>query len=406
MTLYARYISTQVEVHIMENATTELEMRLLLNGSKLGELPKISGMTSTQRLVGWYDNIEYTGDPYTADTIIRSDTDIYLYPHIGEKLEIGITEDMFTPIEKDYDRKPASLAMPDTFESADFYREGFYTQDLQVLFREQGAAVTEEWTEVEDPYYTFIDSDWPVHTGVYDVRIVWPGNENYKPVDLYLEGYIRIRKAPFPTTDGEPLSYPMIETGGLKLIYDVPVNMPANFDGYFTEDNQVTIRLQYLQENGNFADYTSYTMPLFDGKYLEHYKFLHTIIVDPDELVNAADDPVKHAWLMVKVWLEVSEGSDYYGTTSDEIIVPLSYPQWEFVVGSRKSSARTAQAAVQAASPLNNETEPDDDGILRLTGEDVKTMAGKTFGITLSLDNLDSTGIWGLMAELDYEGAL
>ena len=33
-------------------------------------------------------------------------------------------------------------------------------------------------------------------------------------------------------------------------------------------------------------------------------------------------------------------------------------------------------------------------------------MAGKTFGITLSLDNLDSrTGIWGLMAQLDYEGA-
>lgn len=33
-------------------------------------------------------------------------------------------------------------------------------------------------------------------------------------------------------------------------------------------------------------------------------------------------------------------------------------------------------------------------------------MAGKTFGITLSLDNLDSsTGIWGLIAQLDYEGA-
>ena len=42
----------------MHNATTELETRLLLNCSKLGELPKISGMASTQRLVGWYDNIE------------------------------------------------------------------------------------------------------------------------------------------------------------------------------------------------------------------------------------------------------------------------------------------------------------------------------------------------------------
>mgnify|MGYP001661113113 CR=1 FL=1 len=416
ITLYARYISTQVEVHIMQNATTELETRLLLNGSKLGELPKISGMTSTQRLVGWYDNIEYTGDPYTADTIIRSDEDIYLYPYIGEKLEIGITADLFTKIDREYNRKPASLAMPEIFESADFYRKGFYTQDLQVLFREQGAAVTEEWTEVPDPYNGYIG--WPEHTGVYDVRIVWPGNENYKPVDLYLEGYIRINKAPFPTTDGEPLSYPMIETGGLFLIYDVPVSVPANFDSYsFTEDNQVTIRLQYLQENGNFADYASYTMPLFDGQYLEHNKYLHTINVDPDELVNAADDPIKHGWLMVKVWLEVSEGSDYYGTTSDEIIVPLDYPQWDYD-RTGKSSVRTAQAAAyaraqasvqlsaQAISLLNNDAAPIDDGSLRLTGEDVKTMAGKTFGITLSLDNLDSsTGIWGLIAQLDYDGA-
>lgn len=414
MTLYARYISTQVEVHIMQNATTELETRLVLNGSKLGELPKISGMTSTQRLIGWFDNIEYTGDPYTADTIIRSDTDIYLYPHIGEKLEIGVTADLFTKIDREYNRKPASLAMPDIFESGDFYRKGFYTQDVQALFRKQGAAVTEEWTEVEDPYYTFIDSDWPVHTGVYDVRIVWPGNENYKPVDLYLEGYIRINKAPFPTTDGKPLSWPQPGFDGLSMIYDVPISVPSNFDSYnFTEDNQVTIRLQYLQENGNFADYASYTMPLFDGQYLEHNKYLHTFIVDPDELVNAADDPFKYEQLRVKVWLEISEGSDYYGTTSQVATVGLIYPVWELTVEPRKSSARTAQAAVQAASPqtataspLSNDAEPVDDGSLRLIGEDVKTMAGKTFSITLSLDNLDSsTGIWGLMAQLDYEGA-
>ena len=427
MTLYARYISTQVEVHIMENATTELEMRLLLNGSKLGELPKISGMTSTQRLVGWYDNIEYTGDPYTADTIIRSDTDIYLYPHIGEKLEIGITEDMFTPIEKDYDRKPASLAMPDTFESGEYYRKGFYTQDLQVLFREQGAAVTEEWTEVSDPYYTFIDSDWPMHAGVYDVRIVWPGNENYKPVDLYLEGYIRINKAPFPTTDGAALSLPRVQGG----VYSVSVYLPDNFDRYnFTEDNQVTIKLQYMQDNMNFVDYASHTMPIFDGKYVMHDKYLYTFTVDPDELVNPADDTKFGGTLLVSACLEISDGSDYYGTTTKYSLGGLLYPTIEhFYPDMKKSSARTVQAAAYAgaqaaaqavsgqtvqpaspqtetASPLNNETEPDDDGIMRLTGEDVKTMAGKTFGITLSLDNLESSaGVWGLMAQLDYEGA-
>ncbi len=426
MTLYAQYISTQVEVHIMQDATTELEMRLLLNGSKLGELPKISGMTSTQRLVGWYDNIEYTGDPYTADTIIRSDTDIYLYPHIGEKLEIGITKDMFTPKEKDYDRKPASLAMPEVFESADFYREGFYTQDLQVLFREQGAAVTEEWTEVEDPYYTFIDSDWPVHAGVYDVRIVWPGNENYKPVDLYLEGYIRINKAPFPTTDGAALSLPRVQGG----VYSVSVYLPENFDRYnFTEDNQVTIKLRYMQDNMNFADYASHTMPIFDGQYVMHDKYLYTFTIDRDELVNPADSPKFGGTLLVSACLEISDGSDYYGTTTEYSLGGLLYPTIEhFYPDMKKSSARTVQAAayagaqaaaqaisgqtVQPASaqtatalPLNNEAEPVDDGSLRLAGEDVKTMAGETFGITLSLDNLDSTGIWGLMAQLDYDGA-
>lgn len=411
MTLYARYISTQVEVHIMQNATTELEMRLLLNGSKLGELPKISGMTSTQRLVGWYDNIEYTGDPYTADTIIRSDTDIYLYPHIGEKLEIGITEDLFTKTEKEYNRNPVSLAMPELFESADFYSKGFYTQDLQVLFREQGAAVTEEWTEVANPYS--INSDWPVHAGVYDVRIVWPGNENYKPVDLYLEGYIRINKAPFPTTDGAALSLPRVQGG----VYSVSVHLPDNFDRYnFTEDNQVTIRLQYMQENGNFVDYASHTMPIFDGQYVMHDKYLYTFTVNRDELINPADDPKFGGTLLVSACLEISDGSDYYGTTTEYSLGGLLYPTIDMM----NSSARTAQAAAYAgaqaavqaaspqaatASPINNETEPVDDGTLRLTGEDVKTMAGKTFGITLSLDNLDSTGIWGLMAQLDYEGA-
>ena len=400
MTLYARYISTQVEVHIMQNATTELETRLLLNGSKLGELPKISGMTSTQRLVGWYDNIEYTGDPYTADTIIRSDTDIYLYPHIGEKLEIGITEDLFTNTEKEYNRNPVSLAMPELFESADFYSKGFYTQDLQVLFREQGAAVTEEWTEVANPYS--INSDWPVHAGVYDVRIVWPGNENYKPVDLYLEGYIRINKAPFPTTDGAALSLPRVQGG----VYSVSVHLPDNFDRYsFTEDNRVTIKLQYMQENGNFVDYASHTMPIFDGQYVMHDKYLYTFTVDPDELVNPADDPKFGGTLLVSACLEISDGSDYYGTTTEYSLGGLLYPTIDMM----NSSARTAQAAspqVATASPINNETEPVDDGTLRLLGEDVKTMAGKTFGITLSLDNLDSsTGIWGLMAQLDYEGA-
>ena len=410
MSLYARYISTQVEVHIMQDAATELETRLVLNGSELGELPKISGMTSTQRLVGWYDNIEYTGDPYTADTIIRSDTDIYLYPHIGEKLDIGITEDLFTKTEKEYNRNPVSLAMPELFESADFYSKGFYTQDLQVLFREQGAAVTEEWTEVEDPYYIFLDSEWPVHAGVYDVRIVWPGNENYKPVDLYLEGYIRINKAPFPTTDGAALSLPRVQGG----VYSVSVHLPDNFDRYnFTEDNQVTIRLQYMQENGNFVDYASHTMPIFDGQYVMHDKYLYTFTVDPDELVNPADDPKFGDILLVSACLEISDGSDYYGTTTEYSLGGLLYPTIDMM----NSSARTAQAAAyagaqaavqaaspQTASPLNNEPESDN-GTLRLTGEDVKTMAGKTFGITLSLDNLDSTGIWGLMAQLDYEGA-
>ena len=414
MTLYARYISTQVEVHIMQNATTELERRLVVNGSELGELPKISGMTSTQRLVGWFDNIEYTGDPYTADTIIRSEQDVYLYPHIGEKLDIGVTKDFFTKIDREYNRKPASLAMPEIFESADFYRKGFYSWEVQVLFREQGAAVTEEWTEVSDPYYTFIDSDWPVHTGVYDVRVVWPGNENYKPVDLYLEGYIRINKAPFPTTDGESLKWPQLGFDGLSMIYDVPVSVPSNFDSYsFTEDNQVTIRLQYLQENGNYADYGSYTMPLFDG-YVMQNRFLHTMNVDPDELVNAADDPFKYEQLRCKVWLEISDGSDYYGTTSQVATVWLIYPTWELVAGPRKASAKTAQAtafagaqaAVQAASPLSGDGELVDDGRLRLTGKDVKTMAGKSFGVTLSLDNLEGTdGVWGLLAELDYKGA-
>ena len=60
-------------------------------------------------------------------------------------------------------------------------------------------------------------------------------------------------------------------------------------------------------------------------------RHLHTFIVDPDKLVNAADDPFKYEQLRVKVWLEISEGSDYYGTTSQVATVGLIYPVWELV---------------------------------------------------------------------------
>lgn len=73
-----------------------------------------------------------------------------------------------------------------------------------------------------------------------------PGTRTISRVDLYLEGYIRINKAPFPTTDGAALSLPRVQGG----VYSVSVYLPDNFDRYnFTEDNQVTIKLQYMQDN-------------------------------------------------------------------------------------------------------------------------------------------------------------
>lgn len=114
-------------------------------------------------------------------------------------------------------------------------------------------------------------------------------------------------------------------------------------------------------------------MPIFDGQYVMHDKYLYTFTVNRDELVNPADDPKFGGTLLVSACLEISDGSDYYGTTTEYSLGGLLYPTIEhFYPDMNKSSARSAQAAVQAiseqavqpASPLNNVTEPADDGSL------------------------------------------
>lgn len=51
-----------------------------------------------------------------------------------------------------------------------------------------------------------------MNAGVYDIKLSWPGNGNYLPIDeILLTEAIVINKIPFPTTDGKPLGAPKVE---------------------------------------------------------------------------------------------------------------------------------------------------------------------------------------------------
>ena len=396
VTLYAQYISTMVTVHIMENATTELETRQVPNGSALGALPQISGMTSTQRLMGWYDNPSFTGQAYTADTILRSDQDIYLYPYVTEKLDIGLTADLFTPVTKTYDRMETRLDVEEVLK--EYLGTEYYNWDFQVLWRKQGSDITTtEWTETTD--YTL--HNWPSAVGGYDVRITWPGNETYKPLDLFLDGFIRIEKAPFPISSGDFLLPPTTNA----TFHSVAVYLPENFSPYnFQEDNTVTVRIQYLQTNFAFADYETYTMPLAQGNTASDKRFIKSFTLDESRMVS----PYKHTPydLTIRVRLEISDGTSYYGTTTPYVETTVVDPN----IGRQSFSAPSAFGTLSVSDAMDRLSlpqapqilrAPSDDNSLTLTGQDVKTMAGKTFGISLNLDN--NPGLWGIWANVERQ---
>ena len=390
MTLYAKYISTMVDVHIMQNATTELELRQIPNGSTLGALPALS-LTTTQRLVGWYDNPSFTGEPYTAETIIRSSEDLYLYPYVSEKLDIGLTAADFEPYHGVY--SPTEWGVVDfmtRLNDSALYAAGMFYQHCQVLWRKQGVATSVEWTEV--PIYSAA-AGWPQDAGAYNVRLIWPGNENYKPLDLYLDSFIVIEKAPFPVSGGGSLAQPELTVG----MTDIAVYLPDNFDRYAfgSNDNQVTIRVQYLRDDFTFGDYTTVTMPIFDGEWISGSPFLCNIIVDASQMPDR--NPNYDESTEIRVRLEFSEGSNYYGATTPYAGGLLL---GEDFFG--RSAAPMSASALLSATPMNaaapmllGSTED-----MTFTADDVKTMAGKTFGLSLRLEN--NTGLWGFLAQLDY----
>ena len=67
-----------------------------------------------------------------------------------------------------------------TFELGQEYLDkGIRPNDFTIQWRPNGAATTVEWQEQDD--YSA-----PVNAGVYDIKLSWPGNGNYLPIDEIL----------------------------------------------------------------------------------------------------------------------------------------------------------------------------------------------------------------------------
>ena len=91
ITLYGRVVSRLTNIYFY-NGSTLVETRGLPMGAKFGEMPKVTGLTETQRLVGWYDK---DGKAYDYSSTVRHTEDYFLYAKIGEKLETDLSPDDF-----------------------------------------------------------------------------------------------------------------------------------------------------------------------------------------------------------------------------------------------------------------------------------------------------------------------
>ena len=229
ITLYGRVVSRLTNIYFY-NGSTLVETRGLPMGAKFGEMPKVTGLTETQRLVGWYDK---DGKAYDYSSTVRHTEDYFLYAKIGEKLETDLSPDDFYVQTTKY----TGYGSPQNYiwvqAAYDNLGAVINKNDTRAFWRMNGSPSEVEWKDVG----TVMNEDkqaWPIDAGYYDVRIIYPGNEDYLPADIYLENHFIIEKGDVSRTGGE-LDKPGVQINGNTM----DVYCPDNF--FFTDRHSYEI---------------------------------------------------------------------------------------------------------------------------------------------------------------------
>lgn len=373
ITIYAEVLTRSITVHFIVQGE-EISSKDVPDGGRLQDLPNVT-LSGDQKFLGWFANSEGTGEQYSYySTISTSENDFYLYAKVGQKEEVtGLDAAYFEQfkVNEDYNRGLHHFS----FELGQEYLDkGIRPEDFIIQWRPNGAATTVEWQE------QFI-SNAPINAGVYDVKLSWPGNEDYLPIDeILLTEAIIVNKIPFPTTDGETLGAPRVE----KVPGGIGIWTPNNFDrSDYNGDNVVTYVLDYMTPDGSFINCGRESEPITG--YTTDFSLYTFEIADPASLENIMIDPFGFAYFRAR--MEVAEGTNYLGVTT--------------LFGTNNVFAGTSRAAPASESAVSLQA-PAETG-LSLSAADIETMRGQEFDLTLNLQ--ENTGLWGVWSQVYFDNS-
>lgn len=376
ITIYAKVLTRSITVHFIVQGE-EISAKEVPDGGRLQDLPEVT-LSGDQNFLGWFANPEGTGEQYTYySTITTSENDFYLYAKVGQKEEVsGLNPAYFEQykINEDYNRNWHYFS----FELGQEYLDkGIRPEDFTIQWRPNGAATTVEW---QDQYL----GNAPLNAGVYDIKLSWPGNENYLAIDeILLTEIVVINKIPFPTTDGNPLGAPRVE----KVPGGFGIWTPNNFKrSDYNGDNVVTYVLDYITPDRTFINCGRASEPITG--YTTDFSLYTFEIADPASLENIWIDHLGFAYFRAR--MEVAEGTNYLGVTT-------SYGTGSLYV----LPASTLRAAPALASVASLQA-PADTG-LSLSAADIETMRGQEFDLTLNLE--ENPGLWGVWSQVSFDNS-
>lgn len=157
ITLYGRVVSNFINIYFY-NGSTLVEKRGLPMGVKFGEMPKVTGLAESQRLVGWYDK---DGKAYDYSSTVRHTEDYFLYARIDKKLTPNLSAEDFEVQTRKYNgyMGPSIYSWGPTVQSK--LKDVMNSEETRAAWRINGAPPEVEWKDVG----SMLDEDhmaWPI----------------------------------------------------------------------------------------------------------------------------------------------------------------------------------------------------------------------------------------------------
>lgn len=409
ITLYGRVVSKLVNIYFY-NGNTLVEKRGLPMGAKFGEMPKVTDLTETQRIDGWYDS---SGRAYDSMSTVSTTSDYFLYAKITEKFTVNISADDFSVQTNVYSGYNDEIPYIWKTIVNDKLGNIINKSDARASWRINGAPPETEWNDTGSFLEQTTDF-WPSDAGYYDIRITYPGNDDYLPVDIFLENYLIIKKSGIYSI-GSGLDKPAISINGNVMDIYYPPNFFNRYDEHsYSTDAMCTANcdIRYMGKDTGMK------------KWKTEVKELQWNNGESGKMatIDMTDFPYDDCFLDVDyvyiyVFVSFNEGRNYLGGSCPGVTIMHDITRNRaasstlslntFLTGIAEAAESFSVQAENNGSigydTYNVDTEGTDDNTspMVITGNSVKTIPGTSFRATFEVNN--NSGIWGLWENINFE---